>query len=251
MRVALRSDAVAFPERAAPLLLADEARHNLILGLAGVIRDAPDVYRERRFWCVVDPRRRRRRGAPDAAAQPRRAAGGGGGARAARRGARGGAPGRGRGEAGDRRGRAPLVEAPPPRRPRRARAGRVRARARRARAGAGRAARGDAGGPRAPRRVVERVRPRGAAAAPVRGGADGPAIDHRLRSEHAGILLWEDGGDAVSLAGYGGWTPSGIRVGPVYTPPELRGRGYATALVAELSQRLLAGGRRSASSTRT
>jgi hypothetical protein len=30
----------------------------------------------------------------------------------------------------------------------------------------------------------------------------------------------------------------------VYTPPELRGRGYATALTAELSQRLLDQGRR-------
>ena len=34
----------------------------------------------------------------------------------------------------------------------------------------------------------------------------------------------------VSIAGYGGPTPNGIRIGPVYTPPELRGRGYATAL---------------------
>ncbi|HUZ83497.1 MAG TPA: GNAT family N-acetyltransferase [Gaiellales bacterium] len=31
-------------------------------------------------------------------------------------------------------------------------------------------------------------------------------------------------------------------MGPVYTPPELRGRGHATALVAELTRRLLAGG---------
>jgi hypothetical protein len=29
----------------------------------------------------------------------------------------------------------------------------------------------------------------------------------------------------------------------VYTPPELRGNGYATALTAEVSQRLLDGGR--------
>ncbi len=77
----------------------------------------------------------------------------------------------------------------------------------------------------------------------------GEMIDHRLSSRTAGILLWEDGGEPVSLAGWGGATPNGIRVGPVYTPPELRGRGYATALTAELSQRLLdgrlfAGGRR-------
>jgi predicted GNAT family acetyltransferase len=47
----------------------------------------------------------------------------------------------------------------------------------------------------------------------------------------------------VSASGWGGPTPNGIRVGPVYTPPGLRGRGYATALVAELSQTLLDAGR--------
>jgi predicted GNAT family acetyltransferase len=66
-------------------------------------------------------------------------------------------------------------------------------------------------------------------------------IDHRLSSRTAGIFLWEDDGEPVSLAGWGGPTPNGIRVGPVYTPPELRGRGYATALTAELSRRLLDG----------
>jgi predicted GNAT family acetyltransferase len=66
-------------------------------------------------------------------------------------------------------------------------------------------------------------------------------LDHRLSSTSAGIVLWEDEGEPVSLAGWGGPTPNGIRIGPVYTPPELRGRGYATALTAELSQRLLDG----------
>jgi predicted GNAT family acetyltransferase len=59
-----------------------------------------------------------------------------------------------------------------------------------------------------------------------------------------GFELWEDGGEVVSLSGWGGPTPNGIRIGPVYTPPELRGRGYATTLVAELSQSLLDAGRR-------
>jgi predicted GNAT family acetyltransferase len=66
-------------------------------------------------------------------------------------------------------------------------------------------------------------------------------LDHRLSSPAAGILLWEDRGAPVSLVAWGGPTPNGIRIGPVYTPPELRGRGYATALSAELSQRLLDG----------
>jgi hypothetical protein len=68
-------------------------------------------------------------------------------------------------------------------------------------------------------------------------------VDYRLTSDVAGLVLWDDGGP-VSLAGFGGPTPNGIRVGPVYTPPELRGHGYASALVAELSAELLAGGRR-------
>jgi uncharacterized protein len=70
------------------------------------------------------------------------------------------------------------------------------------------------------------------------------AVEHRLGSEDGGFELWEDGGEVVSLSGWGGPTPNGIRIGPVYTPPEQRGRGYATALVAEQSQKLLDAGRR-------
>ncbi len=54
-------------------------------------------------------------------------------------------------------------------------------------------------------------------------------------------LVWDDDG-LVSVAAYGNPTPSGIRVGPVYTPPEHRGRGYATSLVAELTAERLAAG---------
>lgn len=69
------------------------------------------------------------------------------------------------------------------------------------------------------------------------------AVDHRLTAGGAGFLLWEQDGP-VSFAGFGGQTPNGIRIGPVYTPPPLRGRGYASALVAKLSARLLSGGDR-------
>ncbi|MGI6611831.1 MAG: GNAT family N-acetyltransferase [Limnochordia bacterium] len=58
-----------------------------------------------------------------------------------------------------------------------------------------------------------------------------------------GLVLWEVGGAPVSMAGYSGPTPHGIRVGPVYTPPSYRRRGYASACVGALSQHLLAGGR--------
>jgi GNAT superfamily N-acetyltransferase len=60
----------------------------------------------------------------------------------------------------------------------------------------------------------------------------------------AGFALWQVAGRAVSLAGYGGATPNGVRIGPVYTPPACRRRGYASALVADLSAALLARGRR-------
>ena len=69
-------------------------------------------------------------------------------------------------------------------------------------------------------------------------------VDHRLGASDGGFLLWEDSGEPVSAAGWGGPTPNGIRIGPVYTPPDLRGHGYATALTAELSARLLDEGRR-------
>jgi uncharacterized protein len=68
-------------------------------------------------------------------------------------------------------------------------------------------------------------------------------VDRREQDPDGGLVVWEDG-DPVSMAGFGGLTPNGIRIGPVYTPPELRGRGYASALTAELTQRLLDGGRR-------
>ena len=69
-------------------------------------------------------------------------------------------------------------------------------------------------------------------------------VTRRLAEPGEGLVIWDDGG-AVSLAGYAGPTPTGIRIGPVYTPPELRGRGYASALTAALTADLLAGGRRS------
>ncbi len=56
------------------------------------------------------------------------------------------------------------------------------------------------------------------------------------------LYLWDVGGVPVSLAA--GTRPGmhGISVGPVYTPPVYRCRGYASACVAALSQRLLDAG---------
>lgn len=57
------------------------------------------------------------------------------------------------------------------------------------------------------------------------------------------MYLWEDGGRPVSMCGVAGETPHGIRIGPVYTPPADRGRGYASNLVAQASQEQLDAGR--------
>jgi hypothetical protein len=74
--------------------------------------------------------------------------------------------------------------------------------------------------------------------------ADSPPLDSDLvdrRIAQGGIYLWDDAGP-VSLAAVGARTPNGARVGPVYTPPELRGRGYASACVAGASQAQLDAG---------
>ena len=57
------------------------------------------------------------------------------------------------------------------------------------------------------------------------------------------LYLWEDG-ETVSMCGAGGRTPNGIRISLVYTPPEARRRGYASALVAAVSHAQLDAGRR-------
>lgn len=55
--------------------------------------------------------------------------------------------------------------------------------------------------------------------------------------------IWDDGAP-VAYAGYNAAAPEFARIAPVYTFPERRGRGYATALVAALSRELLARGKR-------
>jgi RimJ/RimL family protein N-acetyltransferase len=60
------------------------------------------------------------------------------------------------------------------------------------------------------------------------------AVDERL--SYGGITIWEAGGAPVSIAGLTRAVAGMVRVGPVYTPPELRGRGYAGAATAAVSQ---------------
>ena len=245
MEVVRLVEAEAFLAEAEPLLLADEARHNLILGIAGTIRDSPGLYPSKSLWLVHDE------GTVVAAAlrtqpynlilaAPRSEAA----LAALARGIAEDLPGvmgaepesvafadlwsqqTGlRSRTNMRQGVSVLHEVQAP-------------------AGVPGAARVATADDRdlALRwwiAFAEEVLHEGG---PGRGETEAAAsVDHRLSSPSAGILLWEDGDEPVSLAGWGGPTPNGIRIGPVFTPPELRGRGYATALSAELSQRLLDG----------
>lgn len=70
-------------------------------------------------------------------------------------------------------------------------------------------------------------------------------VTHRLMPPIRGIVLWEDvEGQPVTMVGYSRSTPNGATIGPVYTPPEQRRRGYGSACVAAVSQQLLDEGRR-------
>jgi GNAT superfamily N-acetyltransferase len=69
-------------------------------------------------------------------------------------------------------------------------------------------------------------------------------VEQRLGAgADGGVTLWEVDGKPVSMCGYGSPTPHGIRIGLVYTPPEQRGRGYAAAVTADVSRRQLECGR--------
>lgn len=65
----------------------------------------------------------------------------------------------------------------------------------------------------------------------------------QLPREIGGFLIWEVEGVPVSVAGYGNPTPNSLRVGPVYTPPEQRRRGYAGACTAAACRHVLDGGK--------
>jgi hypothetical protein len=244
MDVVRLDDAAAFLAEAEPLLLADEARHNLILGIAGTIRDSPDLYPLRSLWLVRDGNEvfgAALRTPPYNLILARPKSGEALAALA-------------ESVAGEE---LPGVVGTEPE---------VHEFAELWCRHTGATARTNM---RQGVYALEHVEPLPAAAGSARAaGPDdrelalrwwiafgeevlhegGPgreravqSVDHRLSAPRTGLVLWEDGGEPVSLAGWGGPTLNGIRIGPVYTPPELRGRGYATALTAEVSQQLLDG----------
>ncbi|WP_406136049.1 GNAT family N-acetyltransferase [Streptomyces sp. NBC_01089] len=63
------------------------------------------------------------------------------------------------------------------------------------------------------------------------------AVDDRI--SYGGLALWEHGGVPVSMAGMTRPAAGTVRVAPVYTPPGLRGRGYAAAVTAHISRAAL------------
>ncbi len=79
------------------------------------------------------------------------------------------------------------------------------------------------------REFVEEARLIGAAQAEA-------MVDARLRQR--GLLLWDDG-QPVSLVGVNPAVAGVVRLGPVYTPPAFRRRGYAGSAVAAASRRAL------------
>ena len=71
---------------------------------------------------------------------------------------------------------------------------------------------------------------------------DPASLGRRLIREES-LYFWVDDGKPRSMAAAVAFSDNGARVGWVFTPRADRGRGYATALVADLSQRLLDQGR--------
>jgi uncharacterized protein len=247
MEVRQLSDPTDFLDLAGPLLLADEARHNLILGLAGTLRDNPGYYPDFRLWLVEDGG-----GAVGAAlrtlpfnlvlAQP-----------AVRDAAAALAD-----EIANDGMDLPGVVAATPEAEDFAEAWESRSDVKRALRMASRIYRLTEVRP--PDQVSGRARIATAADrqllvewveafaheiaphGPSPGQDSERAVDGRLADERSGFLLWEDG-EPVSLAGWGGPTPNGIRIGPVYTPPDRRSRGYGSAVTAAVSAQQLAAGR--------
>lgn len=58
-------------------------------------------------------------------------------------------------------------------------------------------------------------------------------VERRIAAEQ--VVLWVDHGEPVSMACCNGLPAASARIGPVYTPPKLRGRGFAQAVTAAAS----------------
>lgn len=65
---------------------------------------------------------------------------------------------------------------------------------------------------------------------------DDPAVAVGRLVTRGDLFVWEDAGHIVSCAATMRRTPRGAVIAFVYTPPELRGRGFATSCVADLTR---------------
>ena len=73
----------------------------------------------------------------------------------------------------------------------------------------------------------------------------GPHESERVVNDRigwGGLVFWEHEGRPVSLAGRNRAAAGQARLGPVYTPPGLRGRGFGGAATAAVTQAALDGG---------
>lgn len=70
-----------------------------------------------------------------------------------------------------------------------------------------------------------------------------PESDPTLYLAQGDMYIWEVNGQPVSMATKNRATVKGMNVGGVYTPPELRKKGYATSVVAEVSRNILQSGK--------
>lgn len=62
-------------------------------------------------------------------------------------------------------------------------------------------------------------------------------VDFRIGADH--LFLWQDEGRPVSMVSTNPAVAGVVRIGPVYTPPEARRRGYASSAVAAVSRHAL------------
>jgi len=65
-------------------------------------------------------------------------------------------------------------------------------------------------------------------------GSPGGLVADRLANGQ--LMLWEVDGEPTSIAGITGVVAGTARVGPVYTPPAVRGRGYGAAVTAAITE---------------
>jgi GNAT superfamily N-acetyltransferase len=73
-------------------------------------------------------------------------------------------------------------------------------------------------------------------------GPQPDAVSDRL--SYGGLMLWEAQGPPVAMAGHVRPAAGVVRVGPVYTPRDLRGHGYGGAVTAAVTSAAIAAGAR-------